>query len=80
MSKVIFGQGEIVIPLTSPVIDFVSRHSAWFHPPNVGCVFRNGAVTRKFPGARYVQDRFVRPGVAIGIQCAEAVEHAFVPP
>src|SRR4029077_9839251 len=46
-------------------------YRVWYRLPNVRCIFSNRAVARKFPGARYIQNRFVRPRARIGIQRTE---------
>src|ERR1700722_5372614 len=47
------------------------QYWAWFHLPNIACVFRNRAIARKLSGAGDVQDCFLRPCTGFGIERAE---------
>src|SRR5260370_35261172 len=47
------------------------EHWAWFHLPNLACVFRNRAIARKLPGAGDVQNCFLRPCAGFGIERTE---------
>src|ERR1700692_4567104 len=49
------------------------EHWAWFHLPNLACVFRNRAIARKLPGAGDVQYCFLRPCAGLGIERAEPI-------
>src|ERR1700683_5205249 len=46
---------------------------AWFHLPNLACIFRNRAIALKLSGAGDVQDGFLRPCARIGIERAEPI-------
>src|SRR5580700_5327928 len=57
--------------LGSPATALFLGYWAWFHLPNLACVFRNRAIARKLPGAGDVQDCFLRPSAGFGIERAE---------
>src|SRR5215813_7420326 len=52
---------------SSPIAGYL-RHRTGLHPPDVGGVFRDGAVARKLSGVANIQDGFPGPCLGLAIQ------------